>query len=454
MSRLRIVTAIAALGLASLTGAMPTAAAVPSPAHYTGALPDGASWIADVPASWNGTIILYSHGYGPFVAQDAPNPATRQALLDDGYALVGSSYSGPSWLVLAGAVDDQFGALAALEQRIAAPRQVIAWGTSMGGLVSALEAEQGAGRIDAALTTCGIVAGELNLSDYQLDGEWALSHLLAPDQQIKLADYSSSDEAIAAAQTLTAVVAQAQSTAQGRARTALGAALMHLPAWAPSETQPAPTDYPAQENQQAEELSTGLTSLANGRYQMQQYAGGNPSSTVGVDYAALLRHSSQREQIAALYRAAGLDLGTDLKALTRHADIRGDRTARATFGRETTPTGRLTVPELDIHTIADQKVPVDHESWYAAQVRRAGRTSLLRQAYVEASGHCNFQPAATIAALRAVERRLDTGRWDDVTSPARLNAAATATGLGSFGPYIPFTPPQLYTGRTITAGQR
>ena len=38
--------------------------------HYTGPLTDGATWVADVPASWNGTIILYSHGFGPLIAQD------------------------------------------------------------------------------------------------------------------------------------------------------------------------------------------------------------------------------------------------------------------------------------------------------------------------------------------------------------------------------------------------
>jgi len=43
----------------------------------------------------------------------------------------------------------------------ATPRYVIAVGTSMGGLVSALEAQDGAGRTDGAPTTCGIVAGPL-----------------------------------------------------------------------------------------------------------------------------------------------------------------------------------------------------------------------------------------------------------------------------------------------------
>ena len=55
---------------------------------------------------------------------------------------------------------------------------MIAVGTSMGGLVSALEAQHGRGKIDGALTTCGIVGGGVNLNEYQIDGEYAIAQLL------------------------------------------------------------------------------------------------------------------------------------------------------------------------------------------------------------------------------------------------------------------------------------
>jgi hypothetical protein len=154
--------------------------------HYTGSLADGATWVADVPTSWNGTIILYSHGFGPLAAQDAPDATTQADLLGLGYALVGSSYSGPSWWALASAAADQFASLAAAEQITGRPRRTIAWGTSMGGLVSAEETQDARGRIDGTLTTCGLVAGALSLNNYQLDGEYALNELLAPSQHIQL----------------------------------------------------------------------------------------------------------------------------------------------------------------------------------------------------------------------------------------------------------------------------
>jgi hypothetical protein len=46
------------------------------------------------------------------------------------------------------------------------------------------------------------------------------------------------------------------------------------------------------------------------------------------------------------------------------------------------PTGDLQVPELTLHTIADQLVPVQQEDFHRWTVIAAGAGSLLRQAYV------------------------------------------------------------------------
>jgi hypothetical protein len=414
--------------------------------HYSGQLPDGASWVADVPGAWNGTIILYSHGFGPLEPQDAPDEATARALLDGGYALVGSSYSGPSSWALESAVRDQFSALAALEAKIGEARRTIAWGTSMGGLVSALEDEDPQGRIDGALTTCGLVGGALNLNNYQLDGEYALSRLLAPEQEIKLVRYRDQDEAAAAAAALTKVTSDAQATPAGRARIALAAALMNEPTWFTGDAPPA--DYETQEAQQEQALTAFVLGFVmTGRYQIELAAGGNSAFNAGVDYRALFTSSSLADQVRALYRSAGLDLDADLATLTRDADVTADPGAVATLARTSVPTGRLRAPELDIHTVADQIVPVQQENWYARQVTGAGQRQLLRQSYVQATGHCAFQPAETVAALHALEFRITTGRWGDVTEPDRLNAVAGT------GRYVPFVAPRL-TGGLGEPGRR
>src|SRR5260370_17294457 len=67
--------------------------------HITGTLPDGATYVIDVPAKWNKKLLLYSHGYtapgSPNPAYDYGDPYTAYFLFAEGYALAGSSFSTP-----------------------------------------------------------------------------------------------------------------------------------------------------------------------------------------------------------------------------------------------------------------------------------------------------------------------------------------------------------------------
>jgi hypothetical protein len=303
-----------------------------------------------VPSPWNGTLLLYSHGFGPPQAADAPDASTKQALLDRGYALVGSSYDpGGSWWALSSALRDQFEALDAVRTVLPSkPREVIAFGTSMGGLISALESERGNGRIDGALTTCGIVAGAIHLNNYQLDGEYAIAKLLAPAMPIKLVRFANPDEGLATGKQFDAIAQQAESTPQGRARLALAMAFLNVPTWAPGQPMPAADDYAAQEQQQFDiQFSGAFTTMdfiESGRPWIEQAAGGNGSWTVGVDFARQLARSPYAAQIRALYGQAGLDLRSDLNTLTAGADIRADAPAVRSLAQTSVPSGRLQVP--------------------------------------------------------------------------------------------------------------
>ena len=443
---MRPLTATMGAGLLAIAAALAAPATTPAAAvtapqgsgQVTGTLPDGGTWVADLPAQWNGTLLLYSHGFGPLTAADAPDPTTSSALLARGYALAGSSYdpNGPEW-ALDSAVRDQFQTLQAVEQTVlpGQPRQVIAFGTSMGGLVSALEAQDGAGRINGALTTCGIVAGAINLNNYQLDGEYALAQLLLPGQQVQLVRFTSATQALATAATLQNAAAQAQQTAAGRARLALAMAFINVPPWAPGQTAPPPpTDPAAQEAAQYQVEFTGSFSTLDfteaGRPSIDQAAGGSGTWTAGVNFASILLRSPYLREVAAMYRAAGLSLRTDVDELTRNADITADPGALASLRQTSLPTGRLAVPELDLHTISDQLVPVQQENYYADLTALAGSSPLLRQAYVASVGHCNFSPAELVAGVLAISHRVTTGRWDAVAQPASLNQVATGLGLG------------------------
>ncbi|MFI2435398.1 alpha/beta hydrolase [Streptomyces sp. NPDC018693] len=450
-TRPRIALAALALTLSAALLASPARADTATPARLTGTLADGATWIADVPADWNGTLVLFSHGFGPTVAGNAPSEAVRTELLDQGYALAGSSYdpNGSMW-ALESAERDQFETLDAVTAKIGTPRRTLAVGQSMGGLVNAQLARDGAGRIDGALGLCGLVAGATDLSNYQLDAQYTIARLLLDDGQEPpdLVRFGSAAEAGAAARRLTDVVTAAQATPRGRARVALAAAFLNLPAWSSGPTPPAPTDWAGRQEQQYAWFEQGVLSfVAGGRYAIEQSLGGNNSWNQGVDYARLLAGSAHAPQVRALYRAAGLDLRADLRKLTEGADITADPAAVHTAERTSSAGQGLAVPLLNVHTVADDLVPVEHERRFADRVRAAGDGALLRQAYVERVGHCNITTAETVAALHAVEHRVDTGRWDGTATPAALQRAATALGLDGAA-YVAYRPAPLTVGRT------
>jgi hypothetical protein len=156
----------------------------------------------------------------------------------------------------------------------------------------------------------------------------------------------------------------------------------------------------------------------------------------------VLDRSSYAPEVRSLYRQAGLDLHNDLAALTRGANITADANAVQWVERTSDPTGRLQVPELDMHTISDQLVPVQHENHYRHTVSEAGARRLLRQAYVERQMHCNFTPAELVAGLLAVQHRVQYGRWDGVASAASLEASAQRLGLGDAA-FIRYEPAPL-----------
>jgi len=455
--------AVIAVGLAVAAGvpaaASAAAATTAASTHYTGTLADGTIWIADVPAQWNGTLLLYSHGFGPLTAADAPDPTTQAALLAEGYALAGSSYdpNGSEW-ALDAAVSDQFGTLAAVESTVlpSRPAHVLAFGTSMGGLVSALEAQQGAGKINGALTTCGIVGGGVNLNEYQIDGQYAIAQLLgSPETQ--LVGFGNDTTAAATAAALTADATAAQATAAGRARLALAMAFLNVTPWLSTSATPVPDSDPAgQEAAQYNTLFSGAFSIMDfielGRVSIDQADGGNATWDVGTNFAQALANSPFKHEVEALYREAGLNLNGDLATLTANTTIKADPAALRSLISTSVPTGRLEVPELDLHTIGDNLVPVQNENDYRHLVDQAGDGGLLRQAYTESFGHCNFSPAELVAGVQAVMHRVTTGHWDNVATTASLERVATALNLGP-ARFTDYHPGPL-TGATPGPGTR
>src|SRR5215467_8323271 len=95
LRRIALMLALAALLLSGSAFAAVTT--------HTGTLPDGATFLIEVPSPWNGTLLLYSHGYttpgSPNPAHDVGDAVTRAFLLENGFALAGSSYAHTGWAI-------------------------------------------------------------------------------------------------------------------------------------------------------------------------------------------------------------------------------------------------------------------------------------------------------------------------------------------------------------------
>jgi pimeloyl-ACP methyl ester carboxylesterase len=398
---------------------------------YTGSLSDGATYLIEVPRSWNGTLLLYSQGLPPFPIPAVVtaggggipgDPLLRFYLLTHGYALAGSSAS-IGWRV-AEAFSEQIEVLDTFNALIGSPARTIAWGHSLGGLISAGLIQRYPERFSGALPMCGVGGGSVGTWNQWLDAAFAFETLLAPGLQI--VNITNLDASFSVAQeALTA----AQATPEGRARIALVAALTDLSGWIdPFSPEPSPTDYATQEaNQFLAFQGFLLFAFFDLRAEMEGRAGGNPSWNTGIDYEQQLALSIDNAQVNALYEQAGLDLDADLDRLNNATRITADPAALDYLSQNIIFNGQISVPVLALHTTDDEAATVEHEQAYADVVAKASNSPLLRQLFVHRGGHCNFTEAETIAALQMLVQRLDTGTWPDL-NPEDLNTAAKGLG--------------------------
>jgi pimeloyl-ACP methyl ester carboxylesterase len=416
------------------TSATPVRSPAPSPSPTTTSVSGSigaAQYRIEIPATWNGTLFLYSHGYvapGRInLASDSPAPLISSWLLGHGYAVAGSSYSSTGW-ALQEAFTDQIALLDLFTGRFSKPKRVIAWGGSLGGIITAGLVQLYPDRFAGAIPLCGVLAGGVATWNAGLDGAYAFKTLLAPTSSLQLVNIF---DPAANAQLATNIFDQASATQTGQARIALIAALGDLPGWFdPTAPEPASTDYAGQEAAQARwESQVDFAFEFQYRAELEQRAAGNPSWNTGVDYAHQLAISANQVEVNALYQAAGLDLAADLKALNDGSRIVADSTAVAYLTRNISFDGNISVPVLTMHTTGDGLVVVQNEAVYAVAVKSAGKQDLLRQVFVHRAGHCAFSYAETIVLIQQMIQRLDTGQWDDAAlQPAAMTAAAQALG--------------------------
>jgi Prolyl oligopeptidase family len=447
--RSRLLHALTLAVAALMALAVVPAQAAPGPVDEIGAI-DGAPFRIEIPSAWNGTLVLFSHGYEvPGLPKanptnDAPDPGSRTWLLGHGYALAASGYSQQGW-VLQQAFHDQIALLDHFTMNYGKPGRTVAWGESLGGIITAGLVQLFPDRFAGAAPLCGVLAGGVGVWNESLDAEFAIKTLLAPDSSLQLVNipnptgnYLTNPNFLQAE----GILAAAQSTPQGRARLALAAALGDLPGWYTTGTaQPAPTDFTTQENNQFLWFQNpdSLFSFSL-RSELEARAGGNPSWNTGVDYFRQLDRSVNRDEVRALYQQTGLDLEQDLRALNSAPRIAADRASVAYLEKYIIFNGQIHIPVLTMHTIGDGLVLPEDEQAYASVVRSAGNGRFLREAFVQRAGHCAFTSSELVSTFQTLVHRIDAGLWDETTTPAAMNATAAANGLGIPSAFVQFRP--------------
>lgn len=398
-----------------------------------GTLPGtNANYTIAMPSNWNGTLLLYSYTYTS-PADPLPNPApiasdapTTNALLRQGYALTGSSY-GIGWAVQE-AFQDQIAVLDLFKNMCGPATRTIAWGQSLGGMITAGLAQLYPTRFAGALPMCGMLAGSIGNWNLALDEAFAFNVLLAgnklPVVHIPLLN---AHNIINQARS---ILTTAQNTAQGKARIALIAALADIPGWFdPSSLEPNNQDFATQEYNQFLWASQNDTQIAFGaRAEVELRAGGNPSWNTGINYSIQLTHSANQNEVIALYKQAGLDLNQDLDSLTKTPRINADPVAVNYLSKYFTFNGNLSIPVLTMHTTGDGLAVSQNEQAYANMVNSKGKSALLRQVFVHRADHCSFTPAEMLTGLQTLVSRLNTGTWGNSTNPILMDQKANAFG--------------------------
>jgi pimeloyl-ACP methyl ester carboxylesterase len=418
---------VAVAGLLVLSLPVPARAFAPT-TTFTSVV-DGAKVTARVPASWNGRLLLYSHGYrqaigGATTAQDSPNDTVAAALLAQGYAVAGSSYPNNGWAVNDGVRSD-VALLRWFRASVGTPTRVYAWGESLGGLVTQTLAERNPGLVDGVAPLCGVLAGTNRNLDLALDFEVAVQRLLYP--AMRLTGYTSYAQAKAAFDGAFAAVAKAASidpvtltpnapvNPGGIARLLAVASIVD----APYKTRNADGSALASTVKGVvEAVATGLFYATVDRFELEQRVGGNPSTNAGVDY---------RKRIDATDRARFSAFGFSpalLTSLVGTVQVFGTRvaangTARARAAAMGTPTGDLHDRTITMHTAYDPLVEVQNESVFKVNVTAHGDQGSLVQLYTTppatyatapyGAGHCNFTTAEYLAVVQALHAWVSTG---------------------------------------------
>jgi len=334
------------------------------PAVDSGTL-GNAPYRIDIPANWNGELVMLLHGYEPKgFPRETPWPQNEATpvFLSQGYAVAASAYSSQGWSV-ADAVPDNEQLRAHFNTKYGNPRHTYIVGFSLGGLDALASLERYEANYDGALSLCGVnvpakkafdeqVFTSLVAFDYFFPGAMGLASGGLSDAT---SPYMLDPEALETSLKTNEAAAAILSTRLEIPRAGLAGALM-------------------------------LNNMV--LREMQMRSGGFPVSNS-----------------ATVYSGFGDDAAFN-KGVRRYS---GDPNAMKYLASNADLTGRIHKPVVLQSNNADPTVPARFNAIYPALVKTAGRTNNLVALPSVGEGHCGFTPEEIQSAFGKLTGWVNSG---------------------------------------------
>ena len=415
---------------------------------------DGTPYAIVLPETWNGTLLIYSHGLRPEVPLTADGPdftavaepapgvgsgvdAVADELLSQGYALAGAGSRTGGW-DLQEAVEAISTVRGIFVQNVGVPNRIYTWGQSLGGL-AALQAGQANDWVSGSASLCGLLGGLNPNMDLALDAAFGVKALLRPNLQ--LTDFDSAEQA-------QEEYARAMGAVEKAAADPTGAGLVDLRVIAAAAEVPTQTRTSA--GSTPDELGAALVEnfgrvLARSmvqRYSVEQQLGGNPSTNVGVNYGARVT----ADEAAAIDGSAGaLATLSRVREIAAQPAVEADPAARAAADAQFPQPGPLVKPTVTLHTEVDPEAILANETLYGTWAAQASGDD-IRWLNINVStppaptagvsptasgvGHCAFTGQSIVGGVQILDDWARRGRFPTWAG----NAIAFGPGSGFVGP--------------------
>ncbi len=353
---------------------------------------DDAGYRIETPASWNGDLLVWAHGFrgtGPALTVDSPPDGLREKLISEGYAWAASSYDANGYDVPSGVRSTQE-LVEFFDRTVGVPERRYLAGVSMGGHVTGVSIEEFPDTWDGAMPVCGVM-GDRRLFDTFLDYNVAAQALTdTPAVYPAPADYVTTTAAAAKA---------ALGTPYPTSLTPAGEQLAALTEQRTGGDRPL---FEAGFAAFADFLFT-VYPVDPGQGEEVGPVGGNADTVYQLDADPAVS-AAEEELNAEVLR---------VQAVPAPEGLAGVPEIDGTFG----------VPVLTMHDLGDLFVPFSMEQDYARDAVLNGNRDLLVQRAIRGVEHCDFSGAEYQQAFGDLVTWVESGvrpEGDDVLDPAAV----------------------------------